>query len=141
MNREIGDYLKYYLDTNVECRADNGAWKEVTVPIGMAYIHQERYDGIKPILRPISDMTEEEAIEVAKLSEWEPHFRDVKVERTKYNDLVVTWQGANESRDKFNATGDVFYCYEQFHYLLSKGFDMFQLIDEGLAINTEIIHP
>lgn len=89
----------------------------------------------KPILRHLSDMTEEEAIELAKLSEYEPHFRDVKVERNQYNDFIVTWQGAAEGREVFNATGEMFYCAEQFQYLLAKGFDLFNLIETGQAID------
>jgi hypothetical protein len=92
-------------------------------------------DYIVPILRPLSSMTEEEAIEVARVSEWEGHFRDVKVTKSKFDDLIVSWDGMPESREEFNATGEFFYCAEQFLYLLSKHFDLFNLIEEGLAID------
>ena len=89
----------------------------------------------KPLLRPLSDMTEEEAVELAKLSEYEPDFNDVKIERNKYNDIIVSWQGNNESREVFNSTGELFYCAEQFVYLLSRSFDLFGLIESGQAID------
>jgi hypothetical protein len=98
--------------------------------------HNVRPDLIMPILRPLESMTEEEAIELAKLSEWEPHFRNVKIERNKFsNDIIVSWQGSNELREEFNATGDLFYCAEQFQWLLKKGFDLFELIYYGLALD------
>lgn len=90
---------------------------------------------IKPILSKLEDMSEEDAIECAKLSEWEPHFTDVKVERTKYGDLLVKWQGNVEGGEQQNITGDMFYCAEQFHYLLSKGYDLFNLIETNQAID------
>ena len=90
---------------------------------------------IKPLLRPLLDMTEEEAIEMAKLTECDYAFNDVKTEKTKYGDWIVTWQGSNESRERVNVTGDVFYCYEQFLYLLKKGFDIFELIYHGEALD------
>ncbi len=89
----------------------------------------------KLVLRNLSDMTEEEAIELVKLTEWEPHFRDVKAERNKFNDWIVSWNGMPESREVFNATGEQFYCSEQLLWLLSKNFDFFDLIGEGLAID------
>ena len=92
-------------------------------------------DHIKPILRSLSDMTPEEARQMAALSEWHEHFREVSVDRSKFGDLIVTWQGANESREMFNATGEMFYCSEQFLWLLRKGFDLFNLIPDGLAID------
>jgi hypothetical protein len=90
---------------------------------------------IKPLLRPLSDMTEDEAIELAALSEWKEHFRDVKLERNQFKDIIVTWQGAPETREVFNATGELFYCAEQILYLLKKRFDIFNLISSNQAID------
>ena len=138
MNK-IEDYLHLYLGCEVidSFTGLKGIMREVT-------LYSYRVEGsegywtkktAKPILRPLSSMAEEEAIELAKLSEWEPHFRDVKAERNKYNDWIVTWQGSNESREVFNATGECFYCPEQFIWLLKNGFDLFELSESGLAIS------
>lgn len=155
---DIGPYLKYYIGQQAQCfngleHERTGQIVEVSINSGtdnpvevkcpsvkypgkaFSYLKYDWFE-VKPILRPLSDMTEEEAVEVAKLSEWEPHFRDVKVERTQYGDLVVRWDGCLEGGEVFNATGAEFYCQEQFHYLLSRGFDLFNLIESGLAIDS-----
>jgi hypothetical protein len=137
MSKEIKDYLHLYLGCEVETYWD---WDNKLSPHLLMKISEDGFKKVKPILRPLSSMTEEEAIELAKLSEHEPDFNDVKIERTKFNDIVVTWQGANESRESFNATGDLFYCAEQFQWLLSKHFDLFELIHYGLAIEKECDH-
>lgn len=62
---------------------------------------------IKPILRPLSDMTEEEEAE--------------------YLQIVFSHEHSNTMR---NLSKDA----EGVKYLLSKGFDLFGLIEEGLAI-------
>jgi hypothetical protein len=142
--KNIEDYLHLYLG----CQCEHNCWSNIEDDyeivegrrislLDASMLHEELEEwcfDIKPILRPLSDMTEEEAIECAKLSEWEPHFRDVKVERTAYGDLLVKWDGMVEGGEQQNVTGDMFYCAEQFQYLLSKSFDLFNLIPEGLAI-------
>lgn len=70
----------------------------------------------KPFLRPLSDITEEELTDVANT------LYTLPVEKIK--ELVV------ERRiDLIHTTPDVFL------YLLSKGFDLFGLIESGLAID------
>lgn len=91
--------------------------------------------GWKLMLRKLDSMTEQEAIECAKLSEWEPDFVNPVVKRTKYNDLVVEWADGHE---KQNVTGDLFWCPEQVVYLCAKGFDIFNLIPMGQAIDATI---
>lgn len=86
------------------------------------------------LLRPLSTMTEAEAIELAKLSEYEPHFRNPRVERNKFDDLIVYW---NDDHEYFNSTGELFYCYEQFMWMCKNEFDIFQLIEKGFAIAKE----
>lgn len=94
------------------------------------------YPEVKPILRALSSMTEEEAIEMVGLSESEGDYNDVKTYRNKFNDIIVTWQGSHESRDEFNATGELFYCADQYQWLLKKGFDLYHLIEDGHAIDS-----
>jgi hypothetical protein len=66
---------------------------------------------IKPILRPLSDMTEEESKEIGFWGVW----HDVE-----FNALA--WD-------------DVHWSPEDFRILLSHHFDLFNLIPEGLAID------
>lgn len=72
-------------------------------------------------LRPIGDMTEAEAIEMARLFASPISFYNVQVKRIR-NDLVVYW---GDEGSFFNATGELFYTPEQFHYLLTQRFDIF----------------
>lgn len=79
------------------------------------------YADIKPILRPLSDMTEEEMHECGNmvydfsdepdLNKWEPKDFEIGL------------------------------APEQFQWLLSKGFDIFNLIRDGLAINKTTLKP
>jgi hypothetical protein len=62
-------------------------------------------------------------------------FRDVKVTKSKFDDLIVSWDGMPESREEFNATGEFFYCANNFYIFFQKHFDLFNLIEEGLAID------
>lgn len=74
-------------------------------------------------LRPIEDMTEAEAIEMARLFASPYAFYNVEVKRIK-NNLVVYW---GDDRNFLNATGELFYSPDQFHFLLSQRFDVFGL--------------
>jgi hypothetical protein len=67
------------------------------------------HDYIKPMLRPLSDMTEEETSYWNKLKRYNP-----------VNDKVTLYQEHNEA---------------QFIWLLSRSFDLFELIPAGLAID------
>lgn len=78
---------------------------------------------IKPILRPLSDMTEEEA--------------DYIIEHTKLKEVSM---GRSEKEfainiaERWTANADVL------AWLLSKHFDLFNLIPEGLAIDKSTIN-
>lgn len=147
MKKDIKDYLHLYPGCEIVVTKDGSQYFDSVEAIvfgesanlkhsGDYYFDGENDFEIQLYLRPLSDMTEEEAIELAKLSEWEPHFRDVKVYRNKIdNDIIVSWDGMAETREEFNATGELFYCSDQFQWLLKKGFDLFELIFYGLAID------
>ncbi len=152
MEKQIRDYLHLYLGCQVEYDDRIGIIHQYFLPAGK---HREgevwfcslEENGnpemscsvpctkVKPILRPLSDMTEDEAIRVTGLSEYAPNFTIVKVTRNEYKDLIVSWKGLDDVPKEFNATGELFFCAEQFQYLLSKHFDIFGLIEDGLAID------
>lgn len=69
---------------------------------------------VKPILRPLSDMTEEEMLEAVSIGGLFYRGESVKA-------FIANWT-----------------CYsgEVTRYLLSKSFDLFNLIPEGLAIDS-----
>lgn len=125
--RDIKDYLHLYLGCEVYVFPDEtltNGWLETKrkeMP-GLTYQYQltiSNYNvvldaGYKPILRPLSDMTDEEMDEV-----W--HGIEPK------NVLVMQYKNSGMERK-------VALCSERTRYLLSRGFDLFNLIEEGLAV-------
>ena len=127
MEKRIEDYLNLYLGCNimVEQLKNNGnntanktvlagPYKLVAVSISgnNRLIQLDGYtpvatDTIKPVLRPLSDMTEEEAIDFGWMRLFTlEHFIDKKL-----------------------------YKPESFAHLLARQFDLLNLIEEGLAMD------
>lgn len=100
---------------------------------------------IKPILRPLSDMTEVEAIDVAQVALRTKMIDADKVvteeNRTtvwhcgKMMRTVFYWEDLFWKEDANEAAPAVELPYSAFLFLLSKHFDLFGLIDAGLAID------
>jgi hypothetical protein len=136
---EIKDYLHLYLGCTVEI-PDNHVGKHELIKstrkgtfLGFADYHRlecrigfrggpEGRVGtffIKPILRPLSDITAAEASEVCKLVNWR---EDGSMEQiTKYGVEGIQMTVNNQA--------------EFFKSLLSKHFDLFGLIEAGLAVD------
>lgn len=90
------------------------------------------YDKIKPFLRPLSDMTEEEFTEYAKTRGYN------ETPNLTRKDKGWTFGTEDGSSGTFLSLvppyGDR-HKPESFLYLLSKHFDLFNLISDGLAID------
>lgn len=127
MERRISDYLHLYLGCNVvvenniqgdmqtsDKRALAGPYKLIAVEI-IGHTRHVRLDGyilkpseiVKPLLRPLSDITEEEATESGWMG------------------LFTLKNFAEHKR----------YRPDSFPFLLSKCFDLLELIEAGLAID------
>jgi hypothetical protein len=111
-------------------------------PIGSEGVTDDGFDmpgGVKLILRQLNSMTEEEAVELVRLVVHEEEFVDVETHTNPYfEDIIVEWgrrSDDDEAENKFNATSERTWSADQFHYLLKCGFDLFNLIDAGLAID------
>lgn len=93
-------------------------------------------DDVFPVLRPLSSMTEEEAEKYLRLKH-NAYSGDYEI---KISDAGFWWlfKGISTSQ-KFKFFGEVLdeSNADQFQYLLSKGFDLFDLIPNGLAIEAE----
>jgi hypothetical protein len=85
-------------------------------------------------LRPLSDISEEEAIELAKLNAFDYGFDTYEVfEKDEYSIRYL----CREKDDDCTCDWRLYFCRlnaEQFAYLLSKGFDVYGLKEKGLAI-------
>jgi len=114
-----------------------------------------RFSEIKPILRPLSDMTEKEALEVCKLASptawgdyrfkkwtatldpksnnsWKAY--DVKNENSPYSFIVDMIDGDITLWDEGDYENSLLNQNYRFWYL-TKHFDLFGLIEAGLAID------
>jgi hypothetical protein len=103
-----------------------------------------KYNQVKPILRPLSDMTEEEAKIYFGISESAEVYK--KNMYDDHSEFLYRWE---DRRRKYNtsdgmahsAVGIAHNCENadmtptQFLFLLSKHFDLFGLIEAGLAID------
>jgi hypothetical protein len=138
--KDIRSYLHLYV--GCECEASQEGVK-FTYNIKITPELLCDYDWIKPILRPLSDMTEDEAVEFIHLKH-----RSIlcNIDRTEVTKIIF-----GESKNIIHFTyfkkrgcgaeggGQTYYVNqsdpEQFMFLLSKGFDLFDLIPAGLAID------
>ncbi len=98
----------------------------------------------KPILRPLSDMTEDEAKELYGINPYAKGKWLVKsaiiepnIKGYQPNIIKINWEG-KEGVTGHGVGQDVMYLNkigaEQHRFLLSKHFDLFELIPAGLAI-------
>lgn len=96
--------------------------------------HKARLDSIKPILRPLDSMTEEEQIFICCMhlpNDWEivrllEQDEDDWAMRLKTKDEEADYKTLYVSKKKFTP--------ELFNWLLKNHFDLFNLIPSGLAI-------
>lgn len=149
MKKELKDYLHLYLGCRVRTYSGFGNLTDIDLS-GRWYVSLESGGGtvgnindknkpcpeesrksfpngyppdsiLTPILRPLSSMTEEEGYEIFG-EEWSSDSPNAK-------DVVMNLDGEHELRLSPTETTA----------LLSKSFDLFNLIPEGLAINAETL--
>lgn len=148
--KELKDYLPHYI--GCKCKSSEGTMIYTLIgTIKDIAFHEDKYcnqidlcGDFKPILRPLSDMTEEEALALAKIHDSEGDWR--VVDRCRLW-ILVQDQYANKIFIQFSDDGNLWDCedadgsvsgYETFEavkYLFSRGFDLFGLIESGLAID------
>lgn len=116
MEKKIQDYLHYYIGWSGYADGVYGYITSVDEFGGSEFkLHGEAsviyMDGalIRPILRKIENITEDECKE--------------------YNNISSTMYSINQSQDQIKTSAT------ETHFLLSKGFDLFDLIFHGLAID------
>lgn len=127
--KKIKDYLHLYLDANVKCRcfslADREGWisnLDVYLIIDFFDADSEIY-AVMPILRKLEDMREEESGCLQKFGgSWGITNRKYALER-----MFGSPHHGCHGVDVAALTA----------HLLSKGFDLFGLIDAGLAVNAK----
>lgn len=119
--KDIKDYLHLYLG----CDCDrSGRLERIDYSFLVWCENNHRLKDVKPILRALSDMTEEEIQTLYGIynsgKECKPHLL-----KTWYSNFNWHYADASQHRVRFDAIP----------FLLSRGFDLFNLIPDGLAIN------
>lgn len=154
MSKEIKDYLHLYLGRQVEvmpaqAKSYVGQLQQIDVNgycivADTSITRHTHIDYIKPFLRDLSDMTEEE------VKTWLRYrynsvkeFDEVQKDKSGYWYNFKTESNLTEKVKKlkrrfifWQQISDESYP-ENFKFLLSKGFDLFGLIPAGLAINAK----
>lgn len=118
MKKELKDYLHLYLG----CKVETEGAKIKTLDLTLLDLAINEKIGLTPILRPLSDMSEDEALECWKATD------------RLHTETLDGWQVV----DYYRKNTDFFEAVE-FHYLLSKHFDLFKLIESGLAIDKKTL--
>jgi hypothetical protein len=135
MKKELKDYLHLYL--GCECKTkyvdwENWSTETLTLKV-LNKLNEDLSFEVKPILRSLDDITKSEATEgkvFKEKTEWhEPTFEQFK-ERLENN---LELQRKTKFIIEFSPT--------EFIFLLSKYFDLFGLIDAGLAIDKTTLTP
>ena len=140
--KQLKDYLHLYL--GCECIFE-GSWYELVGIITNLPLEEEQeynvrlyndhhghekslYEDVKPLLRPLSDMTDEELLHAGKIFGWH-HLSDSSIiAQTK--ELMTTNYFYTKQTNIHGGT-----WVDVFHYLLSRHLDLFDLIPDGIAID------
>lgn len=164
MEKKLSDYLHLYLGAECRIGDDNNphyvlmvnetklsictGTNHKNIPIWYKTAHS------KLVLRHLSDLTDEEIIEVAKISDafpvgWSENKAYFKIQDIEHPNtgkeivcgdkyaIRITYKYAIYYFNYVNQNGAIYLpnSIEIFRYLLSKHFDLFNLIPDGLAIS------
>lgn len=153
--KQLKDYLHYYLYGNIY---EVGVSTSQLIGIGDCYYTIKTKQGnpltlsdraeIKLVLRRLEDMTEGDLKEmITRLSlidlsgcefEYDQYWVNAIRKGVVVDCLSIEMNGQIDMMHYTHATNPQ---AEAFHYLLSKGFDLFGLIDAGLAIDAKTLTP
>ena len=129
-SKNIKDYLHLYICC--DCLYDNGvSVRRHIVPDVLSRVYSE-FATATPILRPLSSMTEDEKVRLFKLSFGEEHNFDMFGFDPVEQIILADKNGRTRAAVSLKSMS-----VEGILFLLSKGFDLFGLIDAGLAIKSE----
>lgn len=140
---KLQDYLHYYIGCAYWTDNSEGELNSKTLPHVIDMLNRGKK--VQLHLNRLEDMTEEQAIELTRLVVHSEEYINVSTCRNSYNDIIVTWglltplERVNDNEHRYNATAERCWGAKQFHYLLQHHFDLFGLIDAGLAIDAKTI--
>lgn len=141
------DYLPYYIGQNmVHASHHEPQFEPYVLTVENLAEAIEFLD--LPILRRLSDMTEEEmkALYMARTL-WayvqESHIKKIQFSPSNKNCITIDYEGPSGSGG-YTCGHELIYLNQlmpnQFHYLLKQGFDLFKLIDNNLAVDAKSLN-
>lgn len=153
MSKNIAEFLHYYIGQ--KCLINNEVLENkidtITHINSNGDIAGNEYEWLakdgQPILRKLEDMTEEEMRGLYRVKGiWayipEAHIKTIGFDKSNKNCITYSYDGP-EGGTGWRCGSESMYLNQlwpiQFHYLISKGFDLFNLIDAGLAIDAKTI--
>lgn len=141
MKKDIKDYLYLYIGCEIMDEYNNKVGKLVAIDYSeenpVRVLHKVtwrlEYSEVKPILRPLSDMTIEELEEQeAVIKIFMPDFSVTEKDRL---DAIERINKHGISALRFDEDSNPLMIFEVLRLLLKQGFDLFGLIESGLAID------
>ncbi len=130
LKRKLEIALCSYLPYGLKCRTVNGNC-EYTIDLDGSYLHSSRMINLRPILHSLSDLTKEIEHDGEKFKATYILSKDFK----DADDYIVQLAMLCESNDKF-INEFILWCPNNVMQKLFKyHFDVFGLIDEGLAVD------
>jgi hypothetical protein len=122
--KEIKDYIHLYINSEAKYRvryvdSEDGKWSVwlKLTPKRLDQLEDASIEKVEYAIRRLEDITEEEKKQCELLNVCEK----IGDEHATYQ---ITWETPNT-----------------FHYLLKQGFDLFGLVDAGLAVDAKTIQP
>jgi len=132
--KKIEDYLHLYFGCECVCsNVYNYVHQKETLTSGIlnSFYSPAGYIGnIKPLLRPLNDMTKDEATEIAIIHKYD--IPDAEGVREELIGIYDCKEGETLTLGAYLAVKDYL---EGLLHLLKNGFDLFGLIESGLALD------
>jgi hypothetical protein len=139
--RDIKDYLHLYLGCDMQYNTHHEPQNEPYILTAKNLDEAIEFEE-RPILRPLSDITDEEIRELFRHDKISKEYSNVSYQRELVMNNIL--MGITVNYDVTTPDGTYSHSWtlrfsainaHDFKWLLSKHFDLFQLIDAGLAIS------
>lgn len=136
MEKKIEDYLHFHIGCFV-IYVGMKNWRKLTASWLGALLKNNACKNIKPILRRVSDMTKDEAMDLIRLNVDKSEIINIE---TQNETLIIFSRKHPKMRHTVLSCIKLNECSPaEFLWLLSKHFDIFRLIDAGIAIDKNAI--
>lgn len=136
-NSNHGDWIEVNFGEIVKIHTET--WDESTSNFHNYFIG---YDEIKPILRKVESISDDEIKELIGWDKLNELYVGISFKKDR-NSIIINYSIDAEGEGVYPQTHVIsFSCFSpsEFHYLLSKSFDLFGLIEENLAIDQNTIN-